>query len=87
MNINVEDCPGVYRDSADNRFGTNPGYTAGRCRISGFVYVWKAGRGRRLYQAGCPAHPMCQLRQTCLRNIKHPNIRAQEPTFLKGGAS
>jgi len=60
-------------------------FTAGRChrcstKTRKVVYVWKAGEGRRLYDAHCPRCGF-QLSQTTLANMKDPVIKREDPVF------
>jgi hypothetical protein len=61
--------------------------TSGRCRhcqgqkMHAIVYQWKAGKGRRLFNAICPR---CnnELEQTCVPNMKTKIIMQAEPKFI-----
>ena len=64
--------------------------TAGRCwpcqgkRSRPIVYQWRAGRGRRLFNAYCPK---CQneLSQTVVSTMKNPVIMTSSPWFAPRG--
>ena len=60
--------------------------TSGRCNHCQrgnqipLVYQWKAGKGRRLFNAYCPR---CDnlLDQTCVSNMKRVHVFDREPVF------
>ena len=59
--------------------------TAGRChpcssKHQKVVYVWKATKSRRLYDAHCPKCDTL-LSQTTLANMKNPAIIKKDPVF------
>lgn len=59
--------------------------TSGRCRCMEHgrrpvVWQWKAGKGRRLFNAHC-TYCGNRLVQTCVPNMKNPVIMSSEPVF------
>jgi len=58
------------------------GFTAGRCKPCGFLFFWRARKGRRLKQASCP-RCLRMLAQTTAANLRRVNvaINTAEPLF------